>query len=252
MDNKLPRFKYRFLSFKRYYDYFKTEAEKYRQNKSNSTEADIEMFNKLIRLYNTAIATMKYYILAKGKDVRITRKIIQEMNKEENYSEWFGLTNLLEKTFIQQNNKSVKKLFTENYKRLISLFDSFQKSFEIKFEKELNNYEYRFTSKTIEQLLSEKQRNVLADYFKQQNNIEKVHLYGSRVCDEYTDSSDIDILIEGDFSSEEFNRFEKELNDLKIPQMVHAYNVNIRDNRATSREFIEDNIKHSLLLYQKA
>jgi predicted nucleotidyltransferase len=78
--------------------------------------------------------------------------------------------------------------------------------------------------------IEEEYYNEIINLFFQFENLKFVRIFGSRVTTEFKKFSDLDLILEGTYSHEEYNKISKTLYDMDIPYIFDIYDI-YHDNK---------------------
>ena len=79
----------------------------------------------------------------------------------------------------------------------------------------------------------------LINYFLTKPEINEVYLYGSRNLDTFRESSDVDIIVKGNYTKDQFEKFAQEILNLRIAYTVDVHAQDADDD--IGQEFIKRN-----------
>ncbi len=88
--------------------------------------------------------------------------------------------------------------------------------------------------------------NMLINYFKQEESVKIVRIFGSRAMPACKEFSDIDLMLEGTFSFKKFFKVKKNISNIKIPYFVDAHSI-----YSEYEPFIYTNTVRSNVFYER-
>lgn len=94
--------------------------------------------------------------------------------------------------------------------------------------------------------LNEYTYNLLIDYFKSNSEIKFVKIIGSRAKGKFRRASDIDLMVDGTFESDNFEKYIKEIKSLRIPYRIDLINT----KKANNMKFIYTNYCNGKYFYK--
>lgn len=223
--------------------------------KNNKTEKQI-CFNFIKRIFVFHWKVLRDF-LKEDYDIKLFYpreifKVAEEKLIIKNAELWIKYIDLVNellqtKSFIEQN-KIVDKILEVYIKEGLSLKD-FYSSILLKREDdfilEYDNKDFIPSYSSQDLLISEKSYKILLDFIKNNTEINKVWVFGSRVIGNYRKASDIDLIIDSPFLS--FDSLCQKFKDLKIPYRVDCKNIYDKQDDC----FIKQNLKNACLIYDK-
>lgn len=195
--------------------------------------------------------TMKDYLKLKDIVCLLPRKIITAMEKELDISNWLLLLDDLNGYVVSNSEEALDVLIKNYFSRYKKTFAQFCEFFDKKIAQKQPTIRHRRTFPHANHSVMDSFSFMLfTNYFLKKKKIDFVRIYGSRAGKDYRTSSDIDFLIGGNFTKDEFSVIEEELKALRHPYLLDCTNVNETDTEF-KKHFVDLNLKHSIPFYDK-
>lgn len=170
--------------------------------------------------------TMKDYLKDKGTKALLPRKIILLMKNEMSIDNWIKMLDDIN-TYIQTNDESALDIMIMNYFTTYkSTFVEFCRFFDGKMKIAMRPSAKKTQQYSNHSIMDSYCFCLFINYFLKHPKIHYVRIYGSRAGNNYRRASDIDFLVGGNYTAEEFSRYEQELKSLRHPYMLDVTNVN--------------------------
>lgn len=244
-------YKYRYInSFFPTYENMLNAENNYLNSKTKSQKEKKDFALKIKQCFEFSWKIMKNYLKDKGEKVLLPRQIILAMKDNIDSRNWLSLLDNIV-NYIQTKEDKYIDLIVSNY------FLTYKKLFEnlVDFFESLNNFEIKDFQK---EEFPHKNRCVLDsfslylffDYFRHRPKIHRVYLYGSRAIGKCRESSDIDLIIDGEYSEKEFNIYEKEMQTIKHPYLLDL--TNLKESEYINKDFMDRALQNSILLYDRS
>lgn len=201
--------------------------------------------------YETSWKTMKDFLKMKGKNVLLPRKIFQEMGEYFDTSIWIYLIDEINLFFANRKDEKVLDNMIMHY------FSHYSEMFD-RFLHFITNQEYLIAPPTEENsdnipqnysILDTYTLVTLVNYFLTKPSIELVRVYGSRANSTYRSSSDVDLIVSGSFTEEDFPKLKADIENLPVPYIIDIENGNATSPRSLT--YLAENIPYSVILYDK-
>lgn len=202
--------------------------------------------------YEYCWKTMKDVLKSNNIIELLPRKIFNKMRDfdfEPQY--WLQFIDHINDFFLHRHNVEIKDKIIENYfnhyKNMLLDFKMYM-SILIKNSKpnKKTTKDYIYENHYI---LDTRTFYTLIECFRNHSEISKVYLYGSRALNTFRKSSDIDLLIDGDFSIDLFETIKHNIETLKLPYLIDAHSIKTTDKARI--EFNNRNLADSILLYDR-
>ena len=252
-SKKLERFKYRYRdSFLGQYSILNKAEEEYLKHEENpSRQAKHEFGKEIKHTYEFGWKTMKDYLREKGINSFLPRKIIRKMQDYISADGWISMLEDIN-TYILTNEEEhldiVIKNYFLSYKKLFEQFcEFFDKEIQKDFEALSKKFKPQYPNHSV---LDSYSFCLFINYFLKNKKIDYVRIYGSRSGYGYRRASDIDFLIGGNFSDEEFTQIDRELKSLKHPYMLDVTNVNDISTEQ-KKSYVEVSLANSIPFFDR-
>ena len=250
-NKKEERFKYRYKSsFLSQYSILKKAEEKYLAAGENAAKQDKHLFGREIKhTYEFAWKTMKDYLKTKGIILLLPRKVILKMNEEIPAGEWISLLEDINIYIVTKEETALNKLIDNYFKIYKNLLVQFCNFFEEKVQMDIRT-PIRITKpvNSNHSVLDSSSFCLFINYFLKHSKIKFVRIYGSRAEANFRVSSDVDFIMGGTYTPEEFKKIEKELKGLRQPYMLDITDAN-DVSTPYKKGYVEINLKNSIPFY---
>ena len=250
-NRKEDRFKYRYKnSFLGQYEILKSAEEKYLAAGKNPSKQEKHLFGKEIKhTYEFGWKTMKDYLKQKGIISLLPRKIILQMNEEMPADEWISLLEDINTYIVTKDEQALDRLTDNYFKVYKNLFVKFCKFFDEKVKQDIRTPLKRTKPVNANHsVLDSSSFYLFINYFLKHPKIKFVRIYGSRAASDFRASSDVDFIMGGTYTQEEFTKIEKELKALRQPYMLDITDANDKST-PYKKEYVEVNLKNSIAFY---
>lgn len=199
----------------------------------------VNLFSGMIRilqkkLKEDGIANLKFYAdivdLAQRNNLISDKKMCFEIIRFSNY--YF-------------NDSNYAKNFKLEYMKVM---DDFNNTFLTLIKKGgIRKKEYKIidNSRCLWGLKKE-YYEILIEHFKNIEKLKIVRIFGSRVTSNYKEFSDIDLILEGDFSANEFIKIKRAVLNIEIPYIRDIHNI-----FSEHKPFIYRNTLRSNIFYER-
>lgn len=199
----------------------------------------VNLFSGVIRilqkkLKEDGVASLKFYTdivdLAECNKLISDKKMYFEIIKFSNY-------------YFNDNN------YAKNFKlEYMKTMDDFNDTFLVLTEKEgrrKKKYKITDNSKCLWGL-KKKYHGILIECFKNIEQLKIARIFGSRVTSNYKEFSDIDLILEGDFSADEFIKIKRAVLNIEIPYIRDVHSI-----FSEHKPFIYRNTLRSNIFYER-
>lgn len=253
LNSKEERFKFRFKdSFLKEYSLLQKAEKRYLSLKDNVTVKDKTIFSTQIkRTYELGWQTMKDYLKAHSIELFLPRKIILAMQNEIPAKPWLSMLEC-NSAYILTHKERILDVFIANYfveyKKAFAHFCSFfEQKMNVKIETVKQRRKIPHSNHSV---LDSCSFSLFINYFMKNPKISFVRIYGSRAGYDFRAASDIDFLIGGKYTQEEFVKIKQELNALRQPYFLKLLSMD-ELNTSEQKESIEKYMKCSIPFFER-
>lgn len=250
--DRLERFAYRLITVNNKINQLLSHEFEFSKIKNPSTMDKELMCVKIKFAFEYCWKAMKDYLKYKGNPKLLPRKIFEAMSEYIDTTYWVMLLDDLILFFEDRNNIEYKdKIISHYYEYYDKMFDDFHRFLSNEAEATdsmiIEEKEYIYDNHYI---LDTFTFYTLINYFRSKPEIKEAFLYGSRNQNTFRESSDVDIIVTGEYTEEQFRKYEIEVQNLRI-----ALSVDIHEQRSENDydpTFVQRNTADCAKIYDRA